>query len=123
MEIGLLIRLILLGPEVRRKAGVLESERKLGIGPFIQRGVSILGKPLYRVHSRLADADIRFKYSGWLVTEPFICPSLYEKYLNSSTGPVLDEWTLSIAMGDRLSEEMEDHYKTFIVRFFCILSI
>ncbi|KAF5348585.1 hypothetical protein D9756_009619 [Leucocoprinus leucothites] len=52
---------------------------------------------------------------GWLVTEPFIVPALYEKYVNNSGGtPVVDEWTLSVAMGKNLAHEMEDHYKTFI---------
>ena len=51
------------------------------------------------------------------VTEPFIVPGLYEKYLtNDKNVNVVDEWTLSLAMGDKLSEEMENHYKTFIVR-------
>ena len=49
------------------------------------------------------------------MTEPFICPSLYEKYINSSSIPVVDEWTLSIAMGSNLATEMEQHYSTFIV--------
>ncbi|KAJ7506726.1 glycoside hydrolase family 5 protein [Mycena galericulata] len=51
---------------------------------------------------------------GWLLTEPFIAPALYEKYVNSSSIPVVDEWTLSIAMGANLATEMEEHYKTFI---------
>ncbi|KXN84327.1 putative glucan 1,3-beta-glucosidase D [Leucoagaricus sp. SymC.cos] len=51
---------------------------------------------------------------GWLVTEPFICPALYEKYVNKSSTPVVDEWTLSVAMGANLAQEMEEHYKTFI---------
>ncbi|EKM79666.1 hypothetical protein AGABI1DRAFT_114151 [Agaricus bisporus var. burnettii JB137-S8] len=51
---------------------------------------------------------------GWLVSEPFISPSLYEKYVNNSAIPVVDEWSLSIAMGANLAEEMEEHYKTFI---------
>ncbi|KAJ2917012.1 hypothetical protein MD484_g3422, partial [Candolleomyces efflorescens] len=52
---------------------------------------------------------------GWLVTEPFICPGLYEKYVtNDRSITVIDEWTLSQAMGDKLAEEMENHYKTFI---------
>lgn len=51
------------------------------------------------------------------MTEPFIVPALYEKYLNNDKGvKVVDEWTLSLAMGDKLAEEMENHYKTFIVR-------
>jgi hypothetical protein len=40
---------------------------------------------------------------------------LYEKYVNKSSIAVVDEWTLSIAMGANLAAEMEDHYKTFIV--------
>ncbi|KAF8886220.1 glycoside hydrolase family 5 protein [Gymnopilus junonius] len=51
---------------------------------------------------------------GWLVTEPFIVPALYEEYINSSKIQVIDEWTLSIAMGSDLASKMEDHYKTFI---------
>ncbi|KAJ4481901.1 glycoside hydrolase family 5 protein [Lentinula aciculospora] len=52
---------------------------------------------------------------GWLVTEPFIVPSLYEKYVNNSQNiVVLDEWSLSLAMGSNLTSEMENHYKTFI---------
>ncbi|KAG2009614.1 exo-beta-1,3-glucanase, variant 4 [Coprinopsis cinerea AmutBmut pab1-1] len=52
---------------------------------------------------------------GWLVTEPFICPELYERFIeNDENVTVVDEWTLSLAMGDRLPEEMENHYKTFI---------
>ncbi|EAL19968.1 hypothetical protein CNBF2950 [Cryptococcus deneoformans B-3501A] len=50
---------------------------------------------------------------GWLVTEPFIVPSLYEKY-QTSTPKAIDEYTLSQAMGDNLATEMEEHYKTFI---------
>jgi glucan 1,3-beta-glucosidase len=53
---------------------------------------------------------------GWLLTEPFIVPALYEKYVNTSSIAIVDEWTLSIAMGTNLASEMEEHYKTFIVR-------
>ncbi|RDB14918.1 putative glucan 1,3-beta-glucosidase D [Hypsizygus marmoreus] len=49
---------------------------------------------------------------GWLVTEPFICPALYEKYVD--TNKVADEWSLSVAMGANLAKEMEEHYATFI---------
>ncbi|KAH9951963.1 glycoside hydrolase superfamily [Amylocystis lapponica] len=54
---------------------------------------------------------------GWLVTEPFIVPALYQKYLNSS--PVaIDEWTLSANMRADTAgggiNQLEDHYKTFI---------
>ncbi|CED85254.1 E [Phaffia rhodozyma] len=50
---------------------------------------------------------------GWLNTEPFIAPALYEKYYNS-TPQAKDEWTLSLAMGSNLEAEMTEHYETFI---------
>ncbi|KDR83042.1 hypothetical protein GALMADRAFT_113197 [Galerina marginata CBS 339.88] len=51
---------------------------------------------------------------GWLVTEPFIVPALYEEYIGKSSIDVVDEWTLSLAMGSDLATKMENHYKTFI---------
>lgn len=30
--------------------------------------------------------------------------------------PAIDEWTLSLSLGDRLAEVVEEHYRTFIVR-------
>ncbi|WRT68809.1 uncharacterized protein IL334_005789 [Kwoniella shivajii] len=50
---------------------------------------------------------------GWLVTEPFIVPALYEQY-QSSTPQAVDEYTLCQAMGNDLATKMEEHYKTFI---------
>jgi glucan 1,3-beta-glucosidase len=51
---------------------------------------------------------------GWLVTEPFIVPALYEKYYNTSSRPI-DEWTLSQAMANANAlSDLEEHYKTFI---------
>ncbi|KAI0695715.1 glycoside hydrolase superfamily [Cytidiella melzeri] len=55
---------------------------------------------------------------GWLITEPFIVPALYEKYQNTSP-PAVDEWTLSVAMRNDTSPgggigQLEEHYKTFI---------
>ncbi|KAI5120169.1 hypothetical protein M0805_008436 [Coniferiporia weirii] len=55
---------------------------------------------------------------GWFVLEPFITPSLFQKYQNLST-PVIDEWTLSQAMAADTSagggiSQIEDHYNTFI---------
>ncbi|KAF5357818.1 hypothetical protein D9756_001676 [Leucocoprinus leucothites] len=54
---------------------------------------------------------------GWLVTEPFIAPALFEKY-HGSTPAAIDEWTLSENMrSDSASggiNQLEDHYKTFI---------
>ncbi|KAG5717966.1 putative glucan 1,3-beta-glucosidase D [Termitomyces sp. T112] len=54
---------------------------------------------------------------GWLNTEPFIVPALFEPYL-SNTQPAVDEWTLSEAMRSDTANggitQLEDHYKTFI---------
>ena len=41
-------------------------------------------------------------------------PALYEAYQNA-TPQAVDEYTLSQALGDKLGEVMEEHYKTFIV--------
>ncbi|KLO13412.1 glycoside hydrolase [Schizopora paradoxa] len=51
---------------------------------------------------------------GWFVLEPFIVPSLYEKYPTA-----VDEWTMSQAMAadtasGGLEKQMTDHYDTFI---------
>jgi glucan 1,3-beta-glucosidase len=54
---------------------------------------------------------------GWLNTEPFIVPAIYEQYGNLPTPPI-DEWTLSEAMAADTAngglKQLEDHYKTFI---------
>lgn len=55
---------------------------------------------------------------GWLVTEPFIVPALYEPYENTSS-PAVDEFTLSqnyLSEGgpDNLRAQMTKHYDTFI---------
>lgn len=55
----------------------------------------------------------RVNLGGWLNTEPFIVPGLYEQYANATYTPV-DEWHLSLAMGDNLATAMENHYKTFV---------
>ncbi|KZT27908.1 glycoside hydrolase family 5 protein [Neolentinus lepideus HHB14362 ss-1] len=50
---------------------------------------------------------------GWLVTEPFSIPSLYEKYPQA-----VDEWTLSEAMANDTGSgglsQLNEHYETFI---------
>ncbi|EPQ27082.1 uncharacterized protein PFL1_05366 [Pseudozyma flocculosa PF-1] len=55
---------------------------------------------------------------GWLVTEPFIVPALYEPYENE-TQPAVDEFTLSQRYREeggleRLRSRMTEHYETFI---------
>jgi hypothetical protein len=54
---------------------------------------------------------------GWdcLILSQFISPALYQKYPGT-----VDEWTLSLAMAQDTASgglnQLEDHYKTFIVR-------
>lgn len=51
---------------------------------------------------------------GWFVLEPFITPTLFQKYQPTA----VDEWTISTAMAaDTASgglSQLENHYKTFI---------
>ncbi|PLW31189.1 hypothetical protein PCANC_23171 [Puccinia coronata f. sp. avenae] len=55
---------------------------------------------------------------GWLVLEPFITPYLFEPFNNHDPNgqppTVVDEWTLSVALGDKLAFTLEEHYRTFI---------
>ncbi|KAJ7771675.1 glycoside hydrolase family 5 protein [Mycena metata] len=57
---------------------------------------------------------------GWLVTEPFIVPALYQtmQQRSTTTGTIIDEWTLVEAMQADTANgglsQLEDHYKTFI---------
>lgn len=47
---------------------------------------------------------------GWLVLEPFIVPAMFDSYDNQ----VIDEWDLSLRLGDNLTAAMTEHYETFI---------
>ncbi|KAK9457374.1 glycoside hydrolase superfamily [Dipodascopsis uninucleata] len=49
---------------------------------------------------------------GWLILEPFITPSFFEKY--SLDEGIVDEYTLSKKLGSNLKKIMETHYSTFI---------
>ncbi|KAI7939939.1 hypothetical protein MJO28_013591 [Puccinia striiformis f. sp. tritici] len=55
---------------------------------------------------------------GWLVLEPFITPYMFEPFSshdeNGQPPTVVDEWTLSVALGDKLASTLEEHYRTFI---------
>ncbi|WWC69986.1 uncharacterized protein I206_103930 [Kwoniella pini CBS 10737] len=51
---------------------------------------------------------------GWLNTEPFIVPALYEKYASVNNQTAIDEYTLSQNMGSNLTAAMTEHYETFI---------
>ncbi|KAJ8517303.1 hypothetical protein ONZ45_g5473 [Pleurotus djamor] len=51
---------------------------------------------------------------GWLVTEPFISPALYEPYADTAN-PVIDEYELTARLrAEGRMSVLEDHYKTFI---------
>jgi hypothetical protein len=55
---------------------------------------------------------------GLFVLEPFITPSLFQRYPSA-----VDEWTLSLLMAADTAnggiDQIEEHYKTFIVRDWC----
>jgi aryl-phospho-beta-D-glucosidase BglC (GH1 family) len=57
---------------------------------------------------------ISVNLGGWFVLEPFITPTLFQKYPTA-----VDEWTISTSMtADTASgglSQLENHYKTFIV--------
>ncbi|KAJ7632162.1 glycoside hydrolase [Roridomyces roridus] len=67
-----------------------------------------------------AQAQSCVNLGGWLVTEPFIVPDLYQTMQNRSTtsGTIIDEWTLVEAMQADTANggisQLENHYKTFI---------
>ncbi|KAI6036772.1 exo-beta-1,3-glucanase [Pisolithus microcarpus] len=73
--------------------------------------------PLNQTFQFGVDRIFGVNLGGWLVTEPFIVPALYEKY-QSTTPQAVDEWTLSEAMAaDTASgglSQLETHYQTFI---------
>ncbi|KAI8457963.1 glycoside hydrolase superfamily [Phakopsora pachyrhizi] len=50
---------------------------------------------------------------GWLVLEPFIVPSIFEPFADSSN-PAVDEWTLCESLGSKAAETLENHYRSFI---------
>ncbi|KAK4704592.1 glucan 1,3-beta-glucosidase, partial [Phenoliferia sp. Uapishka_3] len=56
---------------------------------------------------------------GWLMLEPFITPALFEPFNSITDSPTatngaVDEWTLSVALGNNLSTVLTNHYATFI---------
>ncbi|WOO83892.1 putative glucan 1,3-beta-glucosidase D [Vanrija pseudolonga] len=51
---------------------------------------------------------------GWLNTEPFIVPGLYERYPSGPAGTTVDEYTLTMNMGNNATRAMTEHYDTFI---------
>ena len=63
------------------------------------------------LHTLLSSVNL----GGWFVLEPFITPTLFQKYPGA-----VDEWTLSTLMAVDTENgglgQLEDHYNTFIVR-------
>lgn len=49
---------------------------------------------------------------GWLSLEPFIVPSLFDKY--APTEGIVDEWTLTNRLGKDAAPTLEKHYAKFI---------
>lgn len=75
-------------------------------------------KPLSEDWDWANDRIYGVNLGGWLVTEPFIAPSLYEPYENTPF-PAVDEYTLSqhwLQEGGQsnLEAKMRAHYDTFI---------
>ncbi|RMZ73805.1 glucan 13-beta-glucosidase precursor [Pyrenophora seminiperda CCB06] len=51
---------------------------------------------------------------GWLVLEPFITPSIFEKH-NSDDWPVYDEWTLCEKLGqNKCADALKPHWENFV---------
>lgn len=76
-------------------------------------------KPLNQSWDYSTDKIWGVNLGGWLNTEPFISPALFEKYNTNGKIVAVDEWTLSQQMaqdtaGGGLQTLMEEHYKTFI---------
>ncbi|KAF8321309.1 glycoside hydrolase family 5 protein [Clavulina sp. PMI_390] len=73
--------------------------------------------PLNQTFKYGTDRIYGVNLGGWLNTEPFIAPALYEPYLNAAT-PAIDEWTLSENIAADTAnggfQILENHYATFI---------
>ena len=83
------------------------------------RGLSRLSNKALNERSLFPSTGFRgVNLGGWLNTEPFIVPALYEPYVNASI-PAVDEWTLSQNMAADTANgglsQLEKHYQTFIV--------
>lgn len=79
-----------------------------------------MGTPVFRrvgfLHSLLIRGNsFSVNLGGWFVLEPFITPTLFQKYQPTA----VDEWTISTAMAADTANgglsQLENHYKTFIV--------
>ena len=67
----------------------------------------------------LISSPFSVNFGGWLNTDPFITPALYEPYVSAATAAI-DEWTLSVNMAKDAARgglnQLETHYATSIVR-------
>ncbi|PWY72373.1 exo-beta-1,3-glucanase [Aspergillus heteromorphus CBS 117.55] len=70
-----------------------------------------------RLENRAASFDYKSQIvrgvnlGGWLVTEPWITPSIYDK----AGGGVVDEWTLTKTLGpDEARKRLSSHWSSFI---------
>ncbi|KAG9095312.1 hypothetical protein FRC07_011112, partial [Ceratobasidium sp. 392] len=75
-------------------------------------------KPLNESWDFSVDVIRGVNLGGWLNTEPFISPALFEKYNGNGQNVAVDEWTLSQLMAQDTAngglQQLEEHYKTFI---------
>ncbi|KAF1831973.1 glycoside hydrolase [Decorospora gaudefroyi] len=61
-----------------------------------------------------ADTVRGVNIGGWLVLEPFITPSIFEKY-SSADSPVHDEWTLCEKVGQaNCADVLKPHWDSFV---------
>lgn len=91
-------------------------------------------KPLSQQWDYSNDPIYGVNLGGWLTLEPFIVPAMFEPYekvrssknlslsdwhliccVRQASPPVVDEWMLSQALGDKLQSTLVEHYETFIV--------
>ncbi|CAO2655688.1 Nn.00g044910.m01.CDS01 [Neocucurbitaria sp. VM-36] len=76
--------------------------------------------PAITVHDRSVDFNwgstkVRgVNLGGWLVLEPFITPSIFEKY-SSPDSPVIDEWSLCEKIGQQsCADALRPHWGSFV---------
>lgn len=101
-----------MGPCLEHFVG-LGQEPSLRVRPFDQSVVTISLFSNWASFSFLLYNSVNL--GGWLVIEPFITPSFFEKYSSA-----VDEWSLSLAIAadtksGGLQSVLEKHYSTFIV--------
>ncbi|KAH7083036.1 glycoside hydrolase superfamily [Paraphoma chrysanthemicola] len=87
---------------------------------LVTAGTSVYAAPANDLYERRVDFSwgsdkVRgVNLGGWLVLEPFITPSIFEKY---STGdyPVVDEWTLCEKIGQQsCADVLRPHWESFV---------